>query len=348
MNVSRLFSMTRKDVVSTTRESFFLLMILVPIIMSIVLTYALGTMGTPTPSVGVFGEGELVNILEEEPSIKVSIVSSEEHLRKAVLEGEYDAGLIIPSDLDIAAGTLPTLLISGKSLLNERLTIGATLVEAFREGAGAEGVVTIETKLIGTEEFSIKQRFVPAILVYATMIAAMILSASLIEEREYKTLNAVLVTPITPLEVIVAKSLYGLFLGLILGILILVLNSSLTGGIHLILFFLILGTLFAVGIGLMAGAVMKDITDLISRMKLLGFFFMIPALVILFPQIPQWLGKFFPTYYFIHPLLVITQRGAGWSDVWWEAVMMMIIDVVVLYAASRVLRRRMLGEAIRF
>jgi len=98
----------------------------------------------------------------------------------------------------------------------------------------------------------------------------------------------------------------------------------------------------------MAGVVMKDITDLISRMKLLGFFFMIPALVILFPQIPQWLGKFFPTYYFIHPLLVITQRGATWSDVWWEAVVMIIIDVVVLYATSRVLRRRMLGEAIRF
>ena len=347
MNVSRLFSMARKDVVMTTRESFFLLMILVPILMSIALTYALGTMGTPTPSVGVFGEGELVNILEEEPSIKVSIFSSEESLRKAVLEGEYDAGLIMPKGSDIAAGSLPTLLISGKSLLNDRLTIGATLVEAFRESAGAEGVVTIETKLIGTEEFSIKERFVPVILVYAVMIAAMILSASLIEEREYKTLNAVLVTPITPLEVILAKSLYGLFLGMILGILILVLNSSLTGGIHLILFFLILGTLFGVGIGLMAGVVMKDITDLISRMKLMGFFFMIPALVILFPQIPQWIGKLFPTYYFIHPLLIITQRGAGWSDLWWEAVVMIAIDVVVLYATSRVLRKRMLGEAIR-
>ncbi len=347
MNVSRLISMARKDVVLTTRESFFLFMVIIPIVISIVLTYALATMGTSTPSVGVFGEGELVDMLEEEPSIKVSIFLSEESLRKAVLEGEYDAGLIIPKDSDIAAGALPTLLISGKSLLNERLTIGATLVEAFRESAGHEEVVTIETKLVGTEEFSIKERIVPFILVYAVMIAAMILSASLIEEREYKTLNAVLVTPITPLEVILAKSLYGLFLGLVLGILILVLNSSLTGGIHLILFFLILGTLFGVGIGLMAGVVMKDITDLISRMKLLGFFFMIPALIILFPQIPQWLAKFFPTYYFLHPLLVITQEGATWSDVWWEAVVMIIIDVVVLYATSRVLRKRMLGEAIR-
>jgi ABC-2 type transport system permease protein len=339
--------MTRKDIVLTTRESFFLFMVLIPIFLALVLNVALGTMGTTIPSVGVVGEGEIVDILQEESSIEMSIVSSEEDLRKAVLENDFNAGLIMPADSDIATGTLPTVLISGKSLLNERLTIGATLLKAYRESANIEELVTIETTLIGTEEFSLKQRFIPFILVYAAMVAAMIISASLIEEREYKTLNAVLVTPITPLEVVLSKSLYGMFLGLILGILILVLNSSLTGGIHLILLFLILGMFFAIGIGLVAGVVMKDITDLISRMKLLGFFFMLPALVMLFPQIPQWLGKLFPTYYFIHPLLIITQRGAGWSDIWWEAVILVIIDVVVLIGAGKILNRRMLGKEIK-
>lgn len=345
MNASRLLSMTRKDIVLTTRESFFLFMVLIPIIMTLVLNVALGSMGTAIPSIGVLGEGEIVDILQEEPSIQVNIVSSEEDLRKAVLENQYDAGLIMPADAD--KGTLPTLLISGESLMNERLTIGATLIEAYRESANIDNLATIETKLIGTEEFSLKQRFIPFILVYTAMVAAMIISASLIEEREFKTLNAVLVTPITPLEVIVSKSLYGMFLGLILGILILVLSSSLMGSIHLILLFLILGMFFAIGIGLMAGVVMKDITDLMSRMKLLGFFFMLPALVMLFPQIPQWLGKVFPTYYFIHPLLIITQRGAGWSEVWWEAVILVIIDVIVLMWAGRILNRRILGKEIK-
>jgi ABC-2 type transport system permease protein len=337
--------MTRKDIVMTARESFFLFMVFIPIAMALVLNVALGSMGTAIPSIGVLGEGEIVDILQEESSIKVSIVSSEEDLRKAVLENQYNAGLIMPAVTD--KGTLPTLLISGKSLLNERLTVGAALIEAYRESANIDNLATIETKLIGTEEFSLKQRFIPFILVYTTMIAAMIISASLIEEREFKTLNAVLVTPITPLEVIIAKSLYGMFLGLVLGILILVLTGSLMGSIHLILLFLVLGMFFGIGIGLVAGVVMKDITDLMSRMKLLGFFFMLPALVMLFPQIPQWLGKLFPTYYFIHPLLIITQRGAGWSDVWWEAVILIVIDVIVLIGAGRILNRRMLGREIR-
>jgi len=148
MNASRLLSMTRKDIVLTTRESFFLFMVLIPIIMTLVLNVALGSMGTAIPSIGVLGEGEIVDILQEESSIQVNIVSSEEDLRKAVLENQYDAGLIMPADDD--KGALPTLLISGKSLLNERLTIGATLVEAYRESANIDNLATIETKLIGT------------------------------------------------------------------------------------------------------------------------------------------------------------------------------------------------------
>jgi ABC-2 type transport system permease protein len=344
MNVSRLISMTKKDIVLTTRQGFFLFMIVMPVIMTLVLNAALGSVGTAVPDVAVYGDHELVSILEEEPSIDINIVQSEQELRDGVLQGTYDAGLIFKGS---GVGSLPELLISGKSLLNDRMTIGATLVNAYRKSLGVEETVTVDTRVIGTEEFSLKVRLIPFLLIMATVIGGLIISSSLIEEREKKTINAVLVTPITPLEVIIAKSLYGLFLGLILGILILALNGSFTGGTHLLLLFLTLGTLFTVALGLMAGVVMENITDLIARMKIFNLFLLFPALVILFPQIPQWIGKLFPTYYFIDPIMAITQRGATWSDVWWEAVIMVIIDCVVLVLASRVLRARMLGREFR-
>ncbi|MFQ6089318.1 MAG: ABC transporter permease, partial [Candidatus Methanofastidiosia archaeon] len=259
---------------------------------------------------------------------------------------ELDAGLIVPSEAEFLEGKTPILLISGESLLNERITIGAALLGAFREFSGTEELVTFETRLIGEEKFSLQVRLIPFLLIVAAMIGGLIISMSLIEEREKKTLNAVMVTPITPFEVILAKSLYGLFLGLVLGILILVFNSSLTGELYLVMIFLILGILFSVGIGLMAGVLMDNITDLIARMKIFNLFLQFPALVILFPQIPQWIGKFFPTYYFIDPILAITQKGATWSDVWWEAVILIFCDVFVLVLAAKVLRRRMIGKEI--
>lgn len=339
MKFSRMFPMAKKDVVTITRESFFLFMVAMPIIASLVLTAVLGSVGTARPTLAVYGEGELISILEEEPSLNVTVFSSEESLKEAVLRGEYDGGLLV--------SPTPKLLISGKSLLNERVTIGATLENAFREVSGEKETILFETKETGADVYPWKVRFVPFFVIIAVTVAGMIISASLIEEREKKTLNAVLVTPITPLEVITAKALFGLFLGLILGTIILVLNGALTGGFLLIMLFLVLGTTFTVAIGLMAGVMMDNITDLITRVKTFGVILYFPAVVIMFPQIPQWIGKFFPTYYFIDPIFSITQKGAGWSDVWWKAVILLACDVVVLVLAAKVLRERMLGKKIK-
>ena len=92
---------------------------------------------------------------------------------------------------------------------------------------------------------------------------------------------------------------------------------------------------------------MDNITDLVARMKLFNIFLQLPALVILFPQIPQWVGMLFPTYYFIDPILSITQYGAGIGDVWWKLLVLIACDVAVLALAARVLRQRMLGVPIR-
>jgi ABC-2 type transport system permease protein len=146
------------------------------------------------------------------------------------------------------------------------------------------------------------------------------------------------------MEIIVAKALFGLFLGMVMGMLILVLNNALSDA--LVVVFLLFGVLFTVGLGLIAGVIMDNITDLVARMKLFNIFLQLPALVILFPQIPQWIGMLFPTYYFIDPILSITQYGAGIGDVWWKLLVLIGCDMVVLALASRVLRRRMLGKVM--
>ncbi|MBU7041469.1 MAG: ABC transporter permease, partial [Theionarchaea archaeon] len=258
MNIRRMFQMTKKDIKLVTRGTFFLFMIIMPILMSVALNAALGSVGTSAPAVAVYGESELIPLLEQEPSIHVVTAQSEQELRNKVLEGEYDAGVVFEG------GTSPLVLVSGKSLLNDRLTVGATLVKVYQEQMGAEEVISFETRTVGGEEYPLKVRIMPFMLIIAVMVGGLIISSSLVEERELKTLNAVLVTPITPLEVIVAKTLFGLFLGFVLSAIILALNSTLTGGLYLVVLFLILGTLFTVGLGLIGGVIMKNITDLIT------------------------------------------------------------------------------------
>ncbi|MFQ6089375.1 MAG: hypothetical protein ACE5K0_10805, partial [Candidatus Methanofastidiosia archaeon] len=104
MNFSRLLTMAKKDIVMTTREAIFIYMIMMPILGSLILNAALGSVGTGTPSMGIIGGDDFVSVLEKDPSIRVTVFSSEKDLRKAVLEGELDAGLIVPSEAEFLEG----------------------------------------------------------------------------------------------------------------------------------------------------------------------------------------------------------------------------------------------------
>jgi len=336
MSHNRVLSMAKKDIILTTRESFFLYMIMMPIVATLVINAALGSVGASNPTLAVYGDENVASLLISEQSVDATLFSSIEALQDAVMKGEYDAGLI--------ASQNPKLLFSGKSLLNERAILWATASYALKESYGEPDTIAFDTRTLSEEGLPLKVRLIPFLLILSAMIGGLIISSSLIEEREQKTLDAVLVTPMTPFEVIMSKSLYGLFLGLVLGIIILVLNNSLNS--PLVVLFLLFGTLFTVGLGLIAGVVMDNITDLIARMKIFQLFIQLPALIVLFPQIPQWLGKLVPTYYFINPILEITQNGAVWADVWWQWAILVVCDILILLLASRVLKKRMTGENI--
>jgi ABC-2 type transport system permease protein len=59
----------------------------------------------------------------------------------------------------------------------------------------------------------------------------------------------------------------------------------------------------------------------------------------MFPQLPQWIAKLFPTYYIIGPVMDVTQRDAGWSVIWWQ-VLVLVGLIAALGAATGFLARR--------
>lgn len=329
-----MWVLTKKDIKLTVRERFFLFMIAIPILATIVINVALGSLGQSNPSLAYYGSDDLASVLEGKPNIDLAIFDDLEGMLSAVERGDYDAGLVHMEETK--------LYVSGKSLLSERASVQSTVSSSISEMEGRPSLIDIDTHLLGEETYSLKVRFIPTLTLFSILISGFIISASMVEEREKKTINAILVSPVSSSEVIFSKTLYGLFLGVILGSLILMLHSSFTG--VLVVPFLLLGTIFTVGLGLITGSVMDNITDLIARMKIFNMLLTFPALVILFPQIPGWIAKFFPTYYFIYPILLITQSGAGMGDLWVDMLVMVACDVIILAIAVKVLKERVLGR----
>jgi ABC-2 type transport system permease protein len=100
-----------------------------------------------------------------------------------------------------------------------------------------------------------------------------------------------------------------------MGLIILALNQAFGGQPGLLVLMLALGAVMASLLGLILGSFAKDMSSLFAVWKTGGILLFGPAIIYLFPEIPQWIGKVFPTYYLVEPVVRISQEGGGWPDI---------------------------------
>jgi ABC-2 type transport system permease protein len=88
----------------------------------------------------------------------------------------------------------------------------------------------------------------------------------------------------------------------------------------------------AAELGLILGAFAKDMSSLFAVWKSGGILLFGPAIIYLFPEIPQWIGQIFPTYYLVEPVVRISQQGGGWSDIATHLFVLVGLDVLLVAA----------------
>ena len=93
---------------------------------------------------------------------------------------------------------------------------------------------------------------------------------------------------------------------------------------------LVVGSAVAAAFGVLLGSLVSDINSLFATIKGLEIFLYAPACVYMFPEIPQWIGKIFPTYYIIQPVIEITQQNAGWGEVLPELGITVVFFVLIV------------------
>ena len=140
-------------------------------------------------------------------------------------------------------------------------------------------------------------------------------AASIIDEKIKHTVDAVLLTPAKVGDFFVAKGLVGFLLAFAIGIITLLINGGFTAYVGGNLLVIGVGALMSVQVGLILGAAVKDITTMFSVWKGGGIILFAPAVLFLFPSVPEWIAKVFPTYYFLGPLYDMTINGARLADV---------------------------------
>ena len=322
MNLARALRITQKDLQLGPRSPVFLWAILLPLLMTFVFTAVFGSLFEPPPRLAVVDEGESVitAALFAEDGLRVEVLPDEAELRRAVEANEFDAGLVLPADVDdvLSGGGRPALqfFISGSSLASTRVILAASTLELLREVAGQSPPVEVVVTQLGEESFvPVEDRLLPLIVAYAVIIAGMFLPAlSIVDERDKRTLDAVLVTPARLSEFLFGKALLGVLLAMAMGLITLGINDAFAGQALAMVLFLLVGAVMMAEVGLILGSWAKDSNTLFSAVKGGGILIFAPVLFILFPGLPQWIPWLIPTNYFLTPIYRIATLGESLGE----------------------------------
>jgi ABC-2 type transport system permease protein len=336
-----------KDLRLGPRSPVFLWAIALPVVFTFLIGAVFGDLFAPPPRLAVVDEGssKVTAALLDAPGIEARVLGDVDEMRAAVEAHDYDAGLVLPTGLDddLAADRPAAIefVVSGQSLASTRLVLGVTTLEQLRGASGQADLVDVTVTTVGDEEWApVDDRILPMIVIYAVMIAGLFLPASsLVEERERRTIDAMLVTPARMWEVLVAKGALGVLLAVLMGWVTLALNGAFAGQPAALTVFLVLGSIMMAELGLVLGCWAKDSNTLFSAVKGGGVLIIAPVLFTLFPGLPQWIATVFPTYYFLQPIYDLAVTGTRFSDHWLEAGVCVAICALLLPAVAAMGRR---------
>jgi ABC-2 type transport system permease protein len=352
MNLRQIAILLGKEFQHGSRSFIFIFAIVIPLVLTLVISLVFGALFSEKPKLGIVSESgsRMVALAAEIDSVVSRDYASAAELRQAVAAGAVDMGLLVPPDFDreVISGSKSelTAYVWGESLLKDRAILGAAVAHLIRELAGQEAPVEIVTATVGDgESIPWGDRLLPFVVMASVfMSGAMIPATSLVGEKQKRTLAALTITPASLEDVLLSKGLLGLILSLMTGIFTLILNRAFGAEPSLLILLLALGGALAAGFGVLLGTLTKDINTLFATFKGIGIFLYAPAIVYMFPAIPSWVGKIFPTYYFVGPVVEIALNGGSWPDVALEVVILIGLIGAIMAAVVIAARRMRLQE----
>ena len=346
MSLKRIWILIKTEIFHGPKDVILVMAVVIPVFLALFVSLAFGDIFTDRPKLGVYDEGSssITSILKSTGSMNTKTYRNEADLKAAAANGAVDIGIVLPIDFDVKlAGKIVNLkaYIWGESMAKNRTIIPLVISNALRELTGSELPVNIESVPLGDKSsLPWSDRLLPLTILVAVFFGGMMVpAASLIHEKQHRTLEALNVTPTTIGDIFTAKGVIGAILAIIMAVLTLAISTSFGNSPLALVGVLALGAILAAEIGLLVGAFVRDINTLFAFWKFGGILLFGPAFIFMFPQIPSWIGYIFPTYYVIRPVTDLTVLGASFGSVAFYVGILVVIVVVMAGVVMNVVRR---------
>ncbi|TQI80889.1 ABC-2 type transport system permease protein [Serratia fonticola] len=273
--------------------------------------------------------------------------------------GTYTFALDIPPNFerDVLAGRQPAIQLNVDATRMSQAFLGNSYIQNIVNGEVNAFIARYRANTALPVELEIRTRFNPnleqswfgsvmAIINNITMLAIILTGSALIREREHGTIEHLLVMPITPFEIMLAKVWsMGLVVLLASGLSLVfmvqgVLNVPIEGSILLFMLGVALSLFATTSIGIFMGTVARSMPQL----GLLMILVLLPLQMLSggytpresMPSIVQNIMQTMPTTHFVNLAQAILYRGADFSIVWPQFVILLVIGFAFFgFALSR-------------
>ena len=211
---------------------------------------------------------------------------------------------------------------------------------------------TLHSSLLYNPQMRSAYNFVPAIMgMLLMLICAMMTSISVVREKERDTMEVLLVSPVKPLMVIIAKAVPYLVMAFAILITILlmarfVLEVPLAGSLFWIIIVSLIYILLALSLGLLISNVAQTqlVALLLSAMVLLmpvvmlsGMLFPVESM----PAVLQWISAVVPPRYYIQAMRKLMIMGVGIREVAQEVAILSGMTILLLTIALKKFKQRL-------
>lgn len=220
----------------------------------------------------------------------------------------------------------------------------------LRQG-GAAPPVTVVTRAWYNPNLTTRWNFMPGLIAALSMIQTLLLTAlSVAREREQGTFDQLLVTPLSPTEIMIGKAVPPVLIGLLQATLVFLITRwwfgiPLAGSVATLYTGLLFFTVASVGIGLSISAVSANM----QQAMLYAFVVIMPLMLLSglttpvsnMPEALQIATLANPLRFAIDLVQRVYLEGVGLATVWHNLVPLLAISVITLPLAAWLFRNRL-------
>ncbi|MPS29194.1 ABC transporter permease [Pigmentiphaga sp.] len=367
----RLVSLTRKEVRQLLRDRANLMMgIALPIVLILIFGYGLSLDVKNAPVAVVLDDAspvarDVVAGLSTPGYLAPRVVGSAHEAYALMRARDVDAAVLVPADFSrrLAAGEAQVqVLLQGADASR------ATMIRGYVAGAlaswsqkradrgeaarPAAGQVQVVDRMWFNAANTSTWYLVPGLIVLImTLVGAFLTALVMAREWERGTLESLFVTPVRPVEVLLAKIIPYFCVGLIglalcLAAAAFLFQVPMYGSLLVLLFSAMLYLLVALGIGLVISSVTRN-QFLASQVALIASF--LPALMLsgfMFdlrnvPTAIRVIGQILPATYFMELIKSLFLAGNNWPLIARNCAVLAAYAIVLLGVARFVTRKRL-------